>query len=308
MQPPPVHVWLQIIIILPLSSPTPTIPSKHRFEQISTSRTLSADFDSIWTSVLDWEGGSIVKRITQNSQTRCSLTPCQLFSSIHPSLVPSFHLPVCGYLCLFSSFYPCQEDYIVLLSHVFPTHPPFLFYYSQFKTSSHLAVVSIAYTLLLLINSPSKFKLKTLVLYHLAIYSSDKLLTFHFIPHKHQVLHGCKREQVMMGMSKFTLGNKCVPLSLPWEQLSADPQTRKWSKTLVYEVSKSNERSILRWKLGRAVGVGGDTALHRGIPIGGWYGKGWGGGTPHISSRQREGINEAIKACSLRSIVGGRAG
>lgn len=48
-----------------------------------------------------------------------------------------------------------------------------------------------------------------------------------------------------------------------------------------------------------------DTALHRGIPIGGWYGK---GGTPHISSRQREGINEAIKACSLGSIVGGRAG
>lgn len=32
------------------------------------------------------------------------------------------------------------------------------------------------------------------------------------------------------------------------------------------------------------------------------------GGSPHISSRQREGINEAIKACSLRSIVGGRAG
>lgn len=43
----------------------------------------------------------------------------------------------------------------------------------------------------------------------------------------------------------------------------------------------------------------------------------WGGGmergrggerTPHISSRQREGINEAIKACSLGSIVGGQAG
>lgn len=43
--------------------------------------------------------------------------------------------------------------------------------------------------------------------------------------------------------------------------------------------------------------------------MGGWYGKGaGGGGTPHISSRQREGINEAIKACSLGSIVGGRAG
>lgn len=74
-------------------------------------------------------------------------------------------------------------------------------------------------------------------------------------------------------MSKFTLGNQSVLLSLPWERLSADPKTRKWSKTLVYEVSKSNERCILRWKLGRMVGVGGDTALHRGIPMGGWYGK-----------------------------------
>lgn len=55
------------------------------------------------------------------------------------------------------------------------------------------------------------------------------------------------------------------------------------------------------------MGVGGDTALHRGIPMGGRYGKG-GERTPHISSRQREGINEAIKACSLGSIVGGQAG
>lgn len=39
-----------------------------------------------------------------------------------------------------------------------------------------------------------------------------------------------------------------------------------------------------------------------------WKGVGGRGGSPHISSRQREGINEAIKACSLRSIVGGRAG
>lgn len=44
----------------------------------------------------------------------------------------------------------------------------------------------------------------------------------------------------------------------------------------------------------------------QGNSYGGWYGGG--GGTPHISSRQREGINEAIKACSLGSIVGGRAG
>lgn len=28
---------------------------------------------------------------------------------------------------------------------------------------------------------------------------------------------------------------------------------------LIHEVSKSNERSILRWKLGRTVGVGGNT-------------------------------------------------
>lgn len=33
-----------------------------------------------------------------------------------------------------------------------------------------------------------------------------------------------------------------------------------------------------------------------------------GGGTLHISSRQREGINEAIKAVSPRSVVGGRTG
>lgn len=112
------------------SKSSPISLQKHHFEQISTSTALSADFDSIWTSVLVWEGGSMVKRITQNSPTRCSLTPCQLFSSIRPSIVPyfapsSFHLPVCGYLCLFSSFHPCQEDYIVPVSHVFSTHPPF---------------------------------------------------------------------------------------------------------------------------------------------------------------------------------------
>lgn len=53
-------------------------------------------------------GGSMLKRITQNSPKRRSVTPCQLFSSIHPATVPSFarssfHLPVCGYLCLFSA-------------------------------------------------------------------------------------------------------------------------------------------------------------------------------------------------------------
>ena len=72
----------------------------------ATSESLSADFDSIWTSVSVWKGGSTVKRITQNSPMRCSVTACQFFSSIHPSIVPSFarssfHLPVCAYLCLF---------------------------------------------------------------------------------------------------------------------------------------------------------------------------------------------------------------
>lgn len=135
MQPPPVPVWLQIITLPLNASKSSPVPSQHQFEQISTFRALSADFDSIWASVLVWEGGSMVKRITQNSPTRCSLTPCQLFSSIRPSIVPSFapssfHLPVCGYLCLFSSFHPCQEDYIVPLSHVFPTHPPFNYFAS----------------------------------------------------------------------------------------------------------------------------------------------------------------------------------
>ena len=130
MEPPPVHVWLQTITLPLNGSKSSPISSQQQFEQISTSRALSADFDSIWTSVLVWEGGSMVKRITQNSPTRCSLTPCQLFSSIRPSIVPSFppssfHLPMCGYLCLFSSFHPCQEDYIVPMSHVFSTHPPF---------------------------------------------------------------------------------------------------------------------------------------------------------------------------------------
>lgn len=55
---------------------------------------------------LSGRGGSMLKRITQNSPKRRSVTPCQLFSSIHPATVPSlarssFHLPVCGYLCLF---------------------------------------------------------------------------------------------------------------------------------------------------------------------------------------------------------------
>lgn len=149
---------------------------------------------------------------------------------------------------------------------------------------------------------------ETLLLCLLAIHNSDKPQDF-FLVSLHlsytAVLIGCRTEQVRVGCS--LQGNKCAFLSVPLEQLSADPKTRKWSKTLVYKVSKSNERSILRWKLGRTMGVGGNTTLHRGIPIGGWYGK-KGGGDPHISSRQREGINEAIKACSLRSIVGGRAG
>lgn len=116
MQPLPVHVWQQMITPPPNGSKSSPISSKHQFEQISTSRALSADFDSIWASVLVWEGGSMVKRITQNSPTRCSLTPCQLFSSIRPSIVPSFapssfHLPVCGYLCLFPYFHPSRRLY-----------------------------------------------------------------------------------------------------------------------------------------------------------------------------------------------------
>lgn len=125
----PLHLWPQTISLPLKTSKSSPSSWKQQFEHISWSGALSADLDSIWASVLVWEGGSMVKRITQNSPTRCSLTPCQLFSSIRPSIVPSFapsslHLLVCGYLCLFSSFHPCQEDYIVLLSHIFPTHPP----------------------------------------------------------------------------------------------------------------------------------------------------------------------------------------
>lgn len=145
----PRDVWLQPVVIdatasgawlatdhrdpssqwLPTATTDTASSSKHRFEHTSTSRALSADFDSIWTSVLVWEGGSTVKRITQNSPTRCSLTPCQLLL-IHPSISrpffgslltpsPSVRLS----LSLFF-FYPCLEDYIVLLSPVSPAHPP----------------------------------------------------------------------------------------------------------------------------------------------------------------------------------------
>lgn len=91
-----------------------------------TSEALSADFDSIWTSVSVWKGGSMVKRITQNSPMRCSVTACQFFSSIHPSIVPSFacssfHLPVCGYLCL---FLPLSRQYCPSVA-CFPHPSPF---------------------------------------------------------------------------------------------------------------------------------------------------------------------------------------
>lgn len=91
-----------------------------------TSEALSADFDSIRTSVSVWKGGSMVKRITQNSPMRCSVTPCQFFSSIHPAIVPSsarssFHLPVCGYLCL---FLPLSRQYCPSVAW-FPHPSPF---------------------------------------------------------------------------------------------------------------------------------------------------------------------------------------
>lgn len=119
------------------------------------SEALSADLDSIWASVLVWEGGSIVKRITQNSPTRCSLSPCQLFSSIRPSIVPSFtpsfsHLPVCGYLCLCSSFQPCEEDHIVRHTVFYP----FIF----FPPLTNLNSISFSgYSQNYFITSPSKF-------------------------------------------------------------------------------------------------------------------------------------------------------
>lgn len=225
----------------------------------------------------------MVKRITQNSPTRCSLTPCQLFSSIRPSIVPSFapsslHLPVCGYLCLFSSFHPCQEDYIVPLSHVFPTHPPFVsqllcFPSQRKKPFSHFAATSPNH-LSQTAHIPTQNKVFTPFLSSLQQSQTAGSFTIsHLNLISRMSLPALEGRGWWWWMSKFTLGNQSVLLSLPWERLSADPKTRKWSKTLVYEVSKSNERCILRWKLGRMVGVGGDTALHRGIPMGGWYGK-----------------------------------
>lgn len=165
MQPPHVHVWLQIITLALTASP---ISSKHQCEHTSMTEALSADLNSIWASILVWEGGSMVKRITQNSPTRCSLTPCQLFSSIRPSLVPSFtlfffHLSVCGYICLFFSFYPCQEDYTVPPSHV-PPHPPQLISSPQLLCFSHLVSLcshipkSFITNSPTLMNSPSTFK------------------------------------------------------------------------------------------------------------------------------------------------------
>ncbi len=130
MQPPPVNVWLQIITLSLNGSKSSHITSKHKFEQISTSRALSADFDSIWTTVLVWEEGSMVKRITQNSPTRLSLTPCQLFSSIHPSIYRPFFLflllPFPMWVVIFvCSFHPYQEDYIVHLSRFTYPSPVF---------------------------------------------------------------------------------------------------------------------------------------------------------------------------------------
>lgn len=98
---------------------------------------LSADFDSIWTSVSVWKGGSMVKRITQNSPMRCSVTPCQFFSSIPPSILPSFarssfHLPVCGYLC---PFLPPSRRYCPSVA-CFPHPSPFSLRHSPITISN----------------------------------------------------------------------------------------------------------------------------------------------------------------------------
>lgn len=185
MQPSPVHVWLQIITLPLNSSKSSPISSKHQFEQISMSRALSADFDSIWTSVLVWEGGSMVKRITQNSPTRCSLAPCQLFSSIRPSIVSSFapssfHLPVC--LSLSVLLFPSLSRRLYCASVSFPYPSPlFSLYLHCFPSkllSSHLAV---RYPNHLSQSNPhEQFKqvqlnLKTLAGYLLTLYSSIKL-------------------------------------------------------------------------------------------------------------------------------------
>lgn len=61
----------------------------------------------------------------------------------------------------------------------------------------------------------------------------------------------------------------------------------------------------------RAQGGGWGQRSAQGNSYGGWYGwRGWGWGVTalRISSRKRKGINGAIKAYSLGSIVGGRFG
>lgn len=105
---------------------------KHQLEQISTSRALSADLDSIWASVLVWEGGSMVKRITQNSPTRCSHSMPTLFThpSIHLSSLTSLPPPSisqCVVIFVCSSFSTPVRKTILSLRHVFSIPiPPFL--------------------------------------------------------------------------------------------------------------------------------------------------------------------------------------
>lgn len=136
---------LQTVLALIFQHPHPVCPrclgtaassvswKNSLFGQISSSGTLSDDLDSIWACVLVWEGGSMVKRITQNSPMRCSLSSRQLFSSIHPCILPSF-VPsslLCPSPSVFSSlsvllFPPLSRRlYCPSVTH-FPYHPPSL--------------------------------------------------------------------------------------------------------------------------------------------------------------------------------------
>lgn len=121
------------VLPLPLNgSNASQIALKHRIQQISTSRLLSADLDPIRATVSVWEGGSTVKRITQNSPE----FPNEVLSHSMPTLFihPSIYRPlfrsllppspsVC-YLCLSSSFHPSRRLYCPSVT-CFPYPSPF---------------------------------------------------------------------------------------------------------------------------------------------------------------------------------------
>lgn len=140
----PVHVWLQTIIVLPINGFKSSHIALNRYPRLGLVSWFWLNLDHYLSlgRGAPWLRG--LPRIPQRGALL--LHANSFYPSIHPSISRPFFCVVLlpsPSVCPFSCFYPCQEDYIVLLSR-FPPPIPLLSLClpSQFKTSSHWAAIS----------------------------------------------------------------------------------------------------------------------------------------------------------------------